>query len=218
MRTGILSDEGVRRMCPENAPIPMNRPDLLPQMTRVPGLRSTRPATAKAMLDSVERITGSNINALFIENSQKRPPVVQHVRYSNITFASTLQPARPTASTSRAVGTQTDDNGNSSETQTDNNGNSSETNGDESNGTQLHTDVESPSTTASNPDDPNEELDSEGYGTGDEAAEVAGHLETPPALQGNPAFVEEPDLPDTPVATPLRTSETFYRRRDQRSS
>ena len=218
MRTGILSDEGVRRMCPENAPIPMNRPDLLPQMTRVPGLRSTRPATAKAMLDSVERITGTNINALFIENSQKRPPVVQHVRYSNITFASTLQPARPTASTSRAVETQTDDNGNSSETQTDNNGNSSETNGDESNETQLQTDVETPSTTASDPDDPDEELDSEGYGTGDEAAEVAEHLGTSPALQGTPAFVEEPDSPDTPVATPLRTSETFSRRRYQRSS
>lgn len=202
MRTGILSDEGVRRMCPENAPIPMNRPDLLPQMTRVPGLRSTRPATAKAMLDSVERITGTDINALFIENSQKRPPVVQPVRYSHITFASTLQPARPTASTSRAV-----------ETQTDNNGNGSETNGDESNGTQLVTDVETPSTTASNPDDPDEELDSEGYGTGDEAAEVAEHLGTSPALQGTPAFVEEPELPDTPVATPLRrTSETFSRR------
>ena len=207
MRTGILSDEGVRRMCPENAPIPMNRPDLLPQMTRVPGLRSTRPATAKAMLDSVERITGTNINALFIENSQKRPPVVQPVRYSHITFASTLQPARPTASTSRAV-----------ETQTDNNGNGSETNGDESNGTQLVTDVETPSTTASNPDDPDEELDSEGYGTGDEAAEVAEHLGTSPALQGTPAFVEEPELPDTPVATPLRTSETFSRRRYQRPS
>jgi len=205
-------------MCPENAPIPMNRPDLLPQMTRVPGLRSTRPATAKAMLDSVERITGTNINALFIENSQKRPPVVQPVRYSNITFASTLQPARPTASTSRAVETQTDDNGNSSETQTDNNGNSSETNGDESNETQLQTDVETPSTTASDPDDPDEELDSEGYGTGDEAAEVAEHLGTSPALQGTPAFVEEPDSPDTPVATPLRTSETFSRRRYQRSS
>ena len=81
-RTGFLSDENMKKMCSIHRPVPMDRMDLLPQnpintsglymrkLKDPPILK--RPAKASSMLNSVERMTGRDVSASYVEQLEKR--------------------------------------------------------------------------------------------------------------------------------------------------
>jgi len=168
-RTGVLSDSGVRLMCPEGAPIPLNRTDLMLQPAGH-GLRVTRPATAKAMIQNTSSLSNVDYESLlnlYVNQSLKRPPPVQPPRF-NIT-PSSGQPPRGMPTVTRPTATPPP--------------------GFE---TELDSDAE---------------LDSEGYNTGSEADDVAGHLGVHPDFQ-TPQFREEQssDASPRPSGTVLESS------------
>ena len=86
LRTGFLSDENMKKMCSEHRPIPMNRLDLLPRpMENRSGLYNralkqpqilSRPASAKIMLDSTQKLTGKSLSEDYkkaLETEKKLP-------------------------------------------------------------------------------------------------------------------------------------------------